>query len=106
MMPIKKYSLIVVHSPQELVDTVTRACAKGFIPVGGVAMAWEPADPKRQRPAAQMAYCQAMILPIRVQDTMGLFVDKEPGVAGMILDGAGNPAPSKIVGGPLDGAEA
>lgn len=105
MMHIKRYSVIVAHSAADLVQTVSRAIEKNYLPIGGVSMAWEPADPKRGRLIPLMAFSQAMVLPLTPSDSMGLSIEREADVPGMIMDGQGKKLKTKIVGGSEDGAE-
>lgn len=58
---IRSYALIVVERPEELVESVTKACADGFQPIGGIALVREPANPAKGQPVGITRYAQAMI---------------------------------------------
>jgi hypothetical protein len=56
---IRNYALIIETSPEELVNSVTRACGDGFYPLGGVSVMREVKSPAM--PLGGAKYVQAMI---------------------------------------------
>ena len=86
-MTIKQYALIVEHTPEKIVSTITAAIAKGWAPIGGISIAHNPANPKLNRPVGSMAYAQAMVLPYRPEDA---FAVPAAQLAEKIANGAGN----------------
>lgn len=72
-MQIKNYSIILESSPQALVKAVTAYLEQGWMPVGGVTTAAVKVEGKKAEPATTRGvWAQAMILPFRPQDAMGI----------------------------------
>lgn len=74
MSQIRNYSIVVEHDPQDLVNSVTKAIGKGFVPCGGVSITREPAEPKKGVVTGRTAYAQAMVLLYRPEDALGQVV--------------------------------
>ena len=56
---IQNYALVVESSPEDLVDSVTKAIGEGFQPVGGVSCVRESAS--KLQPVAVTRYAQALV---------------------------------------------
>lgn len=61
MSAIRKYALCVETDPGDLVAAVTKLAGDGFMPVGGIAMAREPANPAKGILTGRTLYSQAMV---------------------------------------------
>lgn len=80
-MHIRDYTLVQCPDPQELVNSVTEAIAKGYQPIGGCSVVREPANQKSNTVTARTLYTQAMIRLVKPEDALGIILPPPNGRA-------------------------
>lgn len=80
MSHIRKYGILIKNSPQDIANAVSGAIGRGWIPLGGISMAQESANPKRGIVEAHMVFAQAMILPHRSDDPFRIGGDSDEAI--------------------------